>query len=91
VTVDVWNDQDELVSTLLYRRKRGGGEHILAWDGIDDAGNVVSFGVYEVEATASTLTTSVSSSVRLQVEPSTPLLSGRRQTTDRTMGVSGSD
>jgi flagellar hook assembly protein FlgD len=91
VTVDVWNDQDELVSTLLYRRKRGGGEHILAWDGINDAGKVVSFGVYEVEATASTLTTAVSSSVRLQVEPSTPLLSGRRQTTDRTMGVSGSD
>ena len=91
VTVDVWNDQDELVSTLLYRRKRGGGEHVLVWDGIDDAGNVVPFGVYEVEATASTMTTSVSSSVRLLVEPATPLLSGRRQTTDRTTSVTGSN
>jgi flagellar hook assembly protein FlgD len=88
VTVDVWNDQDELVSTLLYRRKRGGGEHILVWDGIDDVGSMVPIGVYEVEATASTLTTSVSSSVRLQVEPSTPLLGARQQTTDRTRGVS---
>jgi flagellar hook assembly protein FlgD len=88
VTVDVWNDQDELVSTLLYRRKRGGGEHVLVWDGIDDVGRAVPFGVYEIEATASTLTTSVSSSVRLQVEPTTPLLSARQQAQDRTRSVS---
>jgi len=84
VTVDVWGEQDELVSTLLYRRKRGAGEHVLVWDGLDDTGNVVPFGSYEVEATASTLTTSVSSSVRLQVQSATPLLMGRRQTSDRT-------
>jgi flagellar hook assembly protein FlgD len=83
VTVDVWNAQDELVSTLLYRRKRGGGEHILVWDALDDAGELVPYGVYEIEATASTLTTSVSSSVSLQVEPAAPLMVGRRQSRDR--------
>ena len=78
VTVDVWNEEDELVSTLLYRRKRGNGEHILVWDGFGDDGKVVPHGGYEVEATASTLTTSVSSSVRVQVEMPRPLLAARR-------------
>jgi hypothetical protein len=50
----------------------------LVWDGYDDAGQLVTFGSYEVEATASTLTTSVRSSVRVGVEPSTPLLSARQ-------------
>jgi len=90
VTVDVWNERDELISTLLYRRKRGSGEHALVWDGVDDLGSVVPYGIYEVEATASTLTTSVSSSVRLEVAPAgQPTLVGRRYAGDRTM-TSGS-
>ena len=84
VTVDVWDAGDELVATLLYKRKRGAGEHILMWDGYDDAGSFAAFGEYEVEATASTLTTSVSSSVRVRVEPPMPLLAARRQAGDRT-------
>lgn len=89
VTVDVWDEHDELVTTLLYRRRRGSGEHILVWDGLNDEGQIVPLGGYEVEATASTLTTSVRSSVRIQVEAPTPLLAGRRQTSDRTT-ISGS-
>jgi len=68
VTVDVWNREDELMATLLYRRKRGAGAHILTWDGCDDEGYVVPAGMYEVEATASTLTTAVRSAVRVRVE-----------------------
>jgi flagellar hook assembly protein FlgD len=83
ITVDVWNDQDELVATLIYKRRRGAGEHILVWDGYDDEGMIASYGAYEIEATASTFTTSVSSSVRVQVEPSSPLLSARRQSVSR--------
>jgi flagellar hook assembly protein FlgD len=82
VTVDVWNGSDELVATLIYRRKRGSGEHILVWDGCNDEGRLVPHGVYEVEATASTLTTSVSSSVRLQVDTITSLVAARRYTGD---------
>lgn len=84
VTVDVWDADDELVATLLYKRRRGAGEHILLWDGYDDAGHFAAFGEYEVEATASTFTTSVSSSVRVRVEPPLPLLAARRQAEDRT-------
>jgi flagellar hook assembly protein FlgD len=83
VTVDVWNEADELVATLLYRRKRGAGEHVLVWDGRDDDGRLVSYGLYEVEATASTLTTSVGSTVRVGFEPATPLLAARRQAGER--------
>jgi hypothetical protein len=91
VTVDVWNETDELVATLLYRRKRGAGEHVLVWDGRDDDGRVVPFGAYEVEATASTLTTSVGSSVQVQMEAAMPLLVARRQTGDRTTTGPGSN
>jgi hypothetical protein len=89
VTVEVWNQRDELVATLLYRRKRGEGEHLLAWDGLDDEGELASAGLYEIEATASTLTTSASSTVRLQVQPPAPVLVGRRQATDRARTMSG--
>jgi flagellar hook assembly protein FlgD len=88
VTVDIWDGNDELVATLLYRRKRGAGEHVLVWDGYDDAGSLVPYGVYEVEATAGTLTTSVSSSVSVHVEPPMPLLAARRQAGDRTAASS---
>lgn len=84
VTVDVWNERDEVVATLAYRRKRGEGEHILVWDGRNDDGRSAPSGIYEIEATASTLTTSVSSTVRLEVQPFAPLLMGRRQARDRT-------
>ena len=84
VTVDVWDAEDELVATLLYKRRRGAGEHILLWDGYDDVGKFVAYGEYEVEATASTFTTSVSSSVRVRVEPPVPLLAARRQAGDKT-------
>ena len=83
VTVDVWDQEDKLVATLLYRRKRGAGEHVLVWDGKDDQGNVVSMGVYEAEATASTLTTSVGSTVQIRVDTAKPLLAARRQSTDQ--------
>ena len=72
VTVEVWSETDDLVTTLLYRRKRGAGDHVLVWDGRGDGGNAVSNGVYEIEASARTLTTSVSSSVRVSVDTPRP-------------------
>jgi flagellar hook assembly protein FlgD len=78
VTVDVWDEDDQLVGTLLYRRRRGSGGHVLVWDGCDDQGVVVPAGVYEIEATASTFTTAVSSSVRVEVEAPSGQRAGRR-------------
>lgn len=86
VTVDVWDQNDELVATLLYRRRRDSGEHILVWDGRDDDGKAVPLGLYEVEATASTLTTSVSSTVQVRVDTQVPLLGIRRETSRTTAG-----
>jgi hypothetical protein len=67
-----------LVATLLYRRQRGAGEHVLVWDGYDDVGRLAEYGAYEIEATASTLTTSVRSSIRVGVEPKIALLPAQR-------------
>jgi flagellar hook assembly protein FlgD len=84
VTVDVWDVRDELVATILYKRQRGAGEHVLVWDGCDDAGQLCEYGTYEVEATASTLTTSVGSSIRVAIEPpATPFLSAQRGVSER--------
>jgi len=83
ITVDVWSETDELVATLLYRRKRGTGDHVLVWDGRGDDGNAVPNGVYEIEATARTLTTAVSSSVRVSVETPRPSHVSRITARDR--------
>ncbi len=65
VKVQVWNEEDELVTTLIDRRRWHAGEHELAWDGTDRLGQLVPEGAYEIEATASTIFTNVSN--RLQV------------------------
>jgi flagellar hook assembly protein FlgD len=79
VTVDIWNQKDDLVTSLLYRRRRGKGEHFLIWDGRDKHIQTVSDGTYEVEATASTLINAVSTSVQIQVDTSAPRLPARLQ------------
>ncbi len=71
VTVQVWNRNDELVATLMSRRRRRAGLHLLEWNGIDDLGRVVPDGVYEVEATASTIFTTVTNRLSI-VKTSAP-------------------
>ena len=59
VMVQVWNRSGELVTTLMHRRRQRGGVHTLEWNGLDDHGRVVPDGLYEVEAAASTIFTTV--------------------------------
>jgi flagellar hook assembly protein FlgD len=59
VMVQVWNGSDELVATLMHKRRRRAGLHTLEWDGLDSHGRVVPDDVYEIEATASTIFTTV--------------------------------
>ncbi len=59
VMVQVWNSSDELVTTLLQKRRRRSGLHTIEWDGLDGSGRVVPDDVYEIEATASTIFTTV--------------------------------
>lgn len=58
-TVQVWSNSDELVTTLMNRRRRRAGPHILEWNGLDSHGRMVPDGPYEIEATASTIFTTV--------------------------------
>ena len=90
VTVNVWDQQGDLVANLIHRRRRGGGEHFLVWDGRDSHAQTVSNGVYEIEASASTLTTAVSSSVQMQVDTSVAYLPARQQQWQETRKTSGS-
>jgi flagellar hook assembly protein FlgD len=59
VMVQVWDNADKLVTILLHRRRQHAGLHTLEWDGLDDHGRVVPDDIYEVEATASTIFTTV--------------------------------
>lgn len=90
VTVDIWNQESQLVASLIHRRRRGGGEHFLIWDGRDGRAHMVPNGLYEVEATASTLTTAVSSSIQVQVDASVAYLPARHREWQETHGTSGS-
>jgi flagellar hook assembly protein FlgD len=53
-TVEIRDKRGNTVATLLHRRHRGGGQHMLHWDGYDDFGRVVPPGDYTIYAMAST-------------------------------------
>lgn len=62
-SVEVLNAAKRPVATLMPRRQRSSGEHVFAWDGYDDYGNILPGGEYTVQATASTPGASVISAV----------------------------
>jgi hypothetical protein len=53
-TVEIKDKRGNTMATLLHRRHRGGGQHMLHWNGYDDFGRVVQPGDYTIQATAST-------------------------------------
>jgi hypothetical protein len=80
-TVEVLDEQDRPLATLLYRRRRDSGSHYLVWDGYDDYGRPAPPGSYIIQAVASTLTATASSAVQVNVasEPSEALPVRRRR------------
>jgi|YNPBryantNP2012_1023418.scaffolds.fasta_scaffold00219_22 flagellar hook assembly protein FlgD len=68
VTAEVWDLNNRHVATVFRNQRRSQGEHLLVWDGRDSDGRIASPGTYEVEVSASTLFTTVSSSTRLMIE-----------------------
>lgn len=80
-TVEVLDEQDRPLATLLYRRRRDSGDHYLVWDGYDDYGRPAPPGSYIIQAVASTLTATASSAVQVNValEPSETLPARRRR------------
>jgi flagellar hook assembly protein FlgD len=71
VTAEVWDVSNRHVATVFRRQRRSQGEHLLVWDGRNDEGQIAPAGAYEVEVSANTMFTTVSSSTRLSIEERT--------------------
>jgi flagellar hook assembly protein FlgD len=65
VTVQVFDQAGNLITTLFPQRRRRAGAHTFEWDGVDDRGRMVTDGIYEIEATASTVFTTVTNRVNV--------------------------
>jgi flagellar hook assembly protein FlgD len=68
VTAEVWDTAKRHVATIFQRQRRTQGEHLLVWDGRDWQGRIAFPGTYEIEVSATTLFTTVSSSTRVWIE-----------------------
>ncbi len=68
VTAEVWDLSQRHVATVFQSQRRAQGEHLLIWDGRNSEGQIASPGAYEVEVSANTMLTTVSSSTRLWIE-----------------------
>ncbi|MEE8390236.1 MAG: FlgD immunoglobulin-like domain containing protein [Anaerolineae bacterium] len=71
VTAEVWDVSNRHVATVFRRQRRSQGEHLLVWDGRNDEGQIAPAGAYEIEVSANTMFTTVSSSTRLSIEERT--------------------
>jgi hypothetical protein len=81
VKVQVWNSSGVEVATLLNRRRHNAGLHKIEWDGMDDIGRAVPDGVYEIEATASTIFTTVTNRLAIfKISERIPRFVSRRRT-----------
>jgi hypothetical protein len=72
VSAQVWDFSNRPVATVFQQQRRTRGEHLLVWDGRDLNGQIAPPGAYEVEVSASTLFTTVSSSTRLEIVEGLP-------------------
>jgi flagellar hook assembly protein FlgD len=68
VTAEIWDLSNHHVTTVFRRQRRSQGEHLLVWDGRNAEGQIAPPGAYEVEVSANTMFTTVSSSTRLSIE-----------------------
>lgn len=74
VTINVYDQMDRLVATVVEKRRFGGGEHFRLWDGRDEIGQVLPSGSYLIEATASTGLSSVTSTAWVYLDATPPML-----------------
>jgi flagellar hook assembly protein FlgD len=66
-TVEIKNSRGVTVATLLHRRHRSSGQHVLHWDGYDDFGRVAPPGEYTIQATANTTGGSVKGTLNISI------------------------
>jgi flagellar hook assembly protein FlgD len=80
VLVQVWDQDGNPVVTLMQQRRRRDGAHNLRWNGLDTHGRIVPDGIYEIEATASTIFTTVGNRVSVfKTSARIPAIAVRRE------------
>lgn len=67
-TIEVLDEFNRPLATILHRRQRGAGFHRFYWNGYDDHGRVLKPGTYFVQAVASTPAGNVTSTVPVTIE-----------------------
>jgi flagellar hook assembly protein FlgD len=80
VDIDVYDEFNRHVMSLVERRPFGEGEHFRLWDGRSERGSLVGEGSYLIQATARTMTATATSAVWVRMD-NTP--EARRRTAPR--------
>ncbi len=70
VDVDVYDEFNRPVVTLMTHRSLASGEHFRFWDGRNAVGQLLPGGSYLIQATARTATNTATSAVWVRLEPS---------------------
>lgn len=67
VTLEILDQHEQVLATLLQNRRRGARRYRLTWDGLDDFGQLAPPGVYLIQAEAQAFPSNVTSSLRILV------------------------
>jgi len=74
VTVQVFNEKNNLIRTIVTNEFQTRGQHVAIWNGLDDLGQAVPDGLYRLEATAKGTVRAGSHSATVQVDTLPPTL-----------------
>lgn len=76
VDLDIYDEFNRHVATLMEQRGLSSGEHFRLWDGRNSVGQLLQGGSYLVQATARTATNTATSAVWVRLDPSRSALVG---------------
>lgn len=76
IDLDVYDEFNRHIATLVEGRKMSNGEHFRLWDGRNNIGQTLHGGSYLVQATARTATNTATSAVWVRLDPSQSTLVG---------------
>jgi flagellar hook assembly protein FlgD len=76
IALDVYDEFNRHIATLVDERKMSNGEHFRLWDGRNNIGQTLHGGSYLVQATARTATNTATSAVWVRLDPSQNTLVG---------------
>ena len=74
VDLDVYDEFNHHIVTLIDRNKKSAGEHFRLWDGRNALGQLLQGGSYLIQATAHTATNTTTSALWVRLDPSPSVL-----------------